>query len=84
MVSYRLTFLASFSLLIVRMKRLTYGVYCTCMYYAEQNRKTHNLYGTAEALIIRGQSQAKRRVVLFLTVFVITGFFSKCCLMVSC
>ena len=45
--------------------------------YAEQNRATHNLYGATEALIIRGQSQAKKRVVLFLTVFVVTGFFSE-------
>ena len=43
----------------------------------EQNRSTHNLYGGTEALIIRGQSQAKKRVILFLTVFVISGFFSK-------
>lgn len=43
----------------------------------EQNRSTHNLYGATEALIIRGQSQAKKRVILFLTVFVISGFFSK-------
>lgn len=43
----------------------------------EQNRSTHNLYGATEALIIRGQSQAKKRVILFLTVFVFSGFFSK-------
>ena len=38
---------------------------------------THHLYGATETLIIRGQSQAKKRVILFLTVFVVTGFFSK-------
>lgn len=43
----------------------------------EQNRMTHHFYGATETLIIRGQSQAKKRVILFLTIFVVTGFFSK-------
>ena len=35
-------------------------------------------YGTAEATrIMYGQSQARKRVVLFLTVFVTSGLFSK-------
>jgi len=31
-------------------------------------------YGATEALIVRGHSQAKQRAVLFLTVFIATGF----------
>jgi len=46
--------------------------------YLEQNHSTHNLYGATEALIIRGQSQARKRVIYFLTVFIISGFFSEC------
>lgn len=34
-------------------------------------------YGATNILLFRGHSQAKRRVILFLTVFVIGGFFSK-------
>ena len=37
----------------------------------------HNLYGATEAIIMRGQSQARTKVITFLTVFLITGFFSK-------
>ncbi len=39
-------------------------------------------YG-ATAMISQGQNQARKRVLLFLTAFVITGFFSKlllCCM----
>ena len=39
------------------------------------NVSTH--YGATEALIIRGHSKAKKRVLLFLTVFIISGFFSE-------
>lgn len=49
-----------------------------CFLYLEQNHSTHNLYGATEALIIRGQSQARKRVIYFLTVFIISGFFSEC------
>ena len=34
-------------------------------------------YGATEALIVRGHSQAKRRAVLFLAVFTISGFCSE-------
>lgn len=36
-----------------------------------------NSYGATNNLLSRGHSQAKHRVVLFLTVFVISGFFSE-------
>lgn len=43
----------------------------------ENNRDMYN-YGTTKALIVQGQSEAKKRVFLFLSVFIIAGFFSKC------
>ena len=43
---------------------------------AEGNTSS-SLYGATEAVIVRGHSQAKHRVFLFLTVFVITGLCSE-------
>ena len=64
------------SAVVILVLNLYYQAYF-CPLSLEQNRSTHNLYGATEALIIRGQSQAKKRVILFLTVFVFSGFFSK-------
>ena len=33
-------------------------------------------YGATSSLLVRGHSRAKQRVVLFLSVFIISGFFS--------
>ena len=45
-------------------------------HYPGDRMSHHNLYGATEAMISKGQSQAKTRVIIFLTVFLITGFFS--------
>jgi len=42
----------------------------------ENNHDLYN-YGTTKALIVQGQSKARKRVFLFLSVFIIAGFFSK-------
>ena len=42
----------------------------------ENNHDLYN-YGTTKALIVQGQSEAKKRVFFFLSVFIIAGFFSK-------
>lgn len=51
-------------------------------YLSGEKLSHHNLYGATEAIIVRGQSQAKLRVIIFLTTFLISGFFSKCVLLV--
>ena len=43
----------------------------------ERSTHHHNMYGATEAIIIKGQSQAKTRVIIFLTVFLASGFFSE-------
>ena len=47
---------------------------CTC-HHSEQNETTP-LYGATQAMILEGQKDAKKRVLLFLTVFSITGCVS--------
>ena len=53
----------------------------------DEQREGHSFYGAA-ALIVRGHSQAKQRVILFLTIFVINGFCSesayKPCIIIAC
>ena len=44
--------------------------------HVEQNQHTQN-YGTTKTIIAKGESMARKRVVSFLTVFIITGFFSE-------
>lgn len=46
-----------------------------------EGKNTSSLYGATEAVIVRGHSQAKHRVFLFLTVFVVTGL---CNLILAC
>ena len=46
--------------------------------FGEPTTHTNTSYGTAEAnRIMYGQSQARKRVLLFVTVFICSGFFSK-------
>ena len=58
------------------------GILCTfvtdgvCHFCADERREGHSFYGAA-ALIVRGHSQAKQRVILFLTIFIISGFCSE-------
>ena len=42
-----------------------------------QTRGSHKTYGITSNVIVQGQSRAKKRVIYFLTVFVIGGIFSK-------
>lgn len=42
----------------------------------ESDYNTTN-YGATQALIVKGQSKAKKRVFYFLTVFIVNGFFSE-------
>lgn len=46
-----------------------------CHVCVDAQREGHSFYGAA-ALIVRGHSQAKQRVILFLTIFIISGFCS--------
>ena len=41
----------------------------------EQSRTIH--YGAVKLLIDKGKSQARKRILYFMNVFVISGFFSK-------
>ena len=49
----------------------SYQLICT-----DEQREGPSFYGAA-ALIVRGHSQAKQRVILFLTTFIICGFCSE-------
>ena len=52
--------------------------WCLDSILSEQIRSLTPNYGAVDALIAESQSKARRRVVCFLTVFIITGFFSEC------
>ena len=61
--------------------RLTYTLCCSwgafLLLFLSGEYPGSAFYGATEALIVRGHSQAKRRAVLFLAVFTITGFCSE-------
>ncbi len=45
--------------------------------YTENTRADTYTYGATGALLVQGQVKAKKRVLYFITVFVVNGFFSK-------
>ena len=61
--------------------RLTYTLCCSwgafLLLFLSGEYPGSAFYGATEVLIVRGHSQAKRRAVLFLAVFTITGFCSE-------
>ena len=44
-----------------------------------ENTHADTTYGATGALLVQGQVKAKKRVLYFITVFVVNGFFSKYC-----
>ncbi len=46
--------------------------------HTELSRGDRHSYGTTGALLVEGQSKAKKRVLFFITVFVVNGFCSEC------
>lgn len=48
----------------------------SCLHAVERTG-VNKTYGVTSNVIVQGQSQAKQRVVYFLTVFLISGFFSE-------
>lgn len=72
--------------LIQRMKKtfgigihvyLTSHVCTSILFIIVEQTGLHKTYGVTSNIIMQGQSQAKQRVFFFLTVFLISGFFSK-------
>ncbi len=47
--------------------------------HTENTHADTHTYGATGALLVQGQVKAKKRVLYFITVFVVNGFFSKYC-----
>ena len=50
--------------------------YSVCILYAAQNHEYSN-YGATEAILVQGQSKAKKRIIYFIAVFIVNGLFSE-------
>ena len=48
----------------------------SCIFISENNENTP-LYGATQAMILAGHKDAKKRVLLFFSIYVITGTMSK-------
>ena len=49
---------------------------CLYIYYAAENSESSN-YGATQAILVQGQSKAKKRVIYFIAVFIVNGLFSE-------
>lgn len=49
---------------------------CDLLCYAAQNHESSN-YGATQVILVQGQSKAKKRIIYFVAVFIVNGFFSE-------